>query len=64
MWENKIDFENVEILDTEQYRCKQCFSEMFTIYDHDHTLNKVKDTHSLKNKDKHSMDLIKNKNKR
>ena len=56
---HKIDFEKVNILDTEKNFYKRSFSEMLNIYYHDNTLNCIQDLNFLKNSYKKTIDLIK-----
>ena len=45
---HKIDFEKVNILDTEKNFYKPWFSDMLYIYFHDNTLNCIQDLNFLK----------------
>ena len=56
---HKIDFEKVNIFDTEKNFYKRSFSEMLNIYFHDNTLICIQDLNFLKNSYKKTIDIIK-----
>ena len=56
---HEFDFNNIKILDTEKNWQSRCFSEMLHIHYNSNTINKIQDTHFLKNTYKNFLNNLK-----